>query len=303
VVTLTGNAEGILAQEGEVTIPLQATCPKTAGDYSSTVGLAFSREDGKPVSVEVPAGVDVILTCTDDREITIYRQSHHASAYIIYPFTERFELYRSEDNAGAGEHHLRDRLWDEIQQTITPIVALGYGEVKLNATVAGSYTYTDPFTSKVRTRSATAVVSYISMSAYQKPTATFTGTIASTISESEKYAPIPNSGPTDQALGAPSITFELATSATIDVNWSCDGQFLPHQGLDASIRLTRTTPGQPTLVVFDRFSVPGCHYSGPLAPGRYVFSAAAGTTYGDLQAGANSASQEATYSMTITIVE
>ena len=41
MVAVTANAAGVLAESGAITIPLLATCPATAGVYTSTVALTF----------------------------------------------------------------------------------------------------------------------------------------------------------------------------------------------------------------------------------------------------------------------
>jgi hypothetical protein len=296
-IVITANAEGILAEEGEASVSFAATCPQAAGVYTTTISLNFVRTDGKPLTGKEPTGADVKLTCLDNRAIVFHRQLHSGGVRSGSPPISRGEVYLSEDSAGTATRTISDVVGDSVNVSTIPAPALGFGSVGISASLTGVFTYSEGSEEKARTVSATA--SYAATSTYTNSVATFNGAIDTSYSESGRL-PFPF-GDDGRAAGQTNITFDLLKSATVEASWSCGNQFQPRPSFSTGIHLTRTSSGPVTIFAENDED---CHFSGTLEPGRYVFLAIAGLSYGaDLPVGVNSASQSAVYSMTITIHE
>ena len=150
------------------------------------------------------------------------------------------EFRQSEDYLGTGEIQLIEGWSPDQQITITPIPPIGYGTVNIDHAVAGSFTYTNPITLEQKTRSVSAAAAYVAVSGYTSPTATFTGTISSSYSESAKLDP-PFDSNSDNVGGSVSITFDLKKKATVAASWSCGGEFIYRS--TPELRLTRISGG------------------------------------------------------------
>ena len=296
-VSLTNNASGVIEKEGEAIVSLTASCPDEAGEYTTRVDLSFSDGMGNVLTEGVPSGIDVNMHCTEQRNFRIYSQRHSAGIRIAQPAMQYTEHFTSDDFLGTGNIRVFDLRDGVTQETNTPIPALGFSELKTNHNLSGAFTY--EYFGEERTRTVDATISYASSSSYENSVASFSGTINSSYSESEKLSIW--SANRDYAAGSTQIVFDLYTNASIEATWSCNGDLEPNTSGSEGIKLHNVST---QTSVFRFRTEEDCSYSGSLSPGRYALFVDTGILYGvDFAADVNSVSESVTYSLIITVNE
>jgi hypothetical protein len=305
-VTVDDNSSADLPARGRVDVTVTATCPSTPGYYNSDVLLTWARDDGKPVTVEVPDDVAIALHCRP--LIEIERQAHTAGvALTLSPPGVGTSKYLQEDV--VTENDLGTAFIRHIQggyvnyesvghsETSEPLTMFDFGAADAVADLSGTYHFQEPYNSD---RTVTGHTTTHFESTFDGSDAFFSAVFTHSLSQTLDVQDTMQ----ESTAGVSHAVFELARVAEVLASWSCGGQFTGDSyWQNAGVRLVNITDSEAVpvfLAVGDGRSE--CGFEGTIPPGRYYFTATSSLVRGrESPQSTMSENDSATFAMLLTL--
>ena len=283
-VTLTNNAAGVLAQDGEAAISLSALCPSAPGSYSSIVNLSFSDDGGNGLTEGVPSSIEVQLTCLAP-VLTIRVDHERYQTVVNFPrfrpletFTDRVsETYISPyASSGAALINYSQSIAGVTTIINTPFPLFGL-PMNLNMSNGLATNHQYPCDSAVHDWSGNGNSSMDILSTGDIDSVIFDGTLNIGASEDHNI-PEHCQGLIEGGLQSTSsllIDFTLLKRSSVSATWTCGDVFRDPTGSDPTgpIFLVKTINDNQFISYVFTASTVGCTYQGELAAGTYRFSA------------------------------